>query len=128
MVLSMTLRYRMTAVLPTSPAPRDPAAPDMRRQRLDGAARHLGARGEAAAGDQPVVHQDGAGDSEIDAELHRDLHRVIAAGDEFGRQRSAFGTEDVGGPVRMGEARQFGRIVERSEEHTSELQSLMRIS
>src|SRR3546814_7680288 len=69
---------------------------DMGRQRLGRPAGTAGARREAPEADQPVVHDQRAGERQVDREPGRNL-------DDMGAAR-------------------------RSEEHTSELQSLMRIS
>ena len=56
---------------------------DMWRQSLGRAAGRHGSRGETSPGHPAIVHQDGTGDPDIDAELGRNLHDVIATRDDL---------------------------------------------
>ncbi len=74
-------------------------------ERLDGRARGHRPRGEASETQQPVVHDDRPGDADIDAELGRDLHHMIAAFDERRRKPATLGPENVGRAGGMAEGR-----------------------
>src|SRR3546814_9256158 len=54
-------------------------------------------------------------------------HRIVPRGNLAARRAPGLDT-DAGREVHVGQCARRGSIVERSEEHTSELQSLMRIS
>ena len=69
------------------------------------------ARRMAAEAQQPVVHDQRAGDAEIDREAGRDLHHVVAERLHIGRQALALGAQDVGRLARMAEDRQLDRVV-----------------
>ena len=56
---------------------------DMWRQSLGRAAGRHGPRGETPPGHPAIVHQDGTRDPDIDAELGRTLHDVIATRDDL---------------------------------------------
>src|SRR6266446_5832694 len=83
--------------------------------------------GESSQADHPVVHDKGAGDGEIDAELRGDLHQEIAALDEILRQARAFGAQHIGCLVRMGEAGQIDGIIHELDAHQPAAMGQMQI-
>ena len=91
--------------------PGKPPAMLMRRQLLDRTARRRWPRRVPAACNQPVVHQNRPGDTDIDAELCRNFDRMIAACDQFRRQGPLLRSEHIGRLFRVGEAGQIDRIV-----------------
>ena len=65
----------------------------------------------AAQAQEPVVHNEGAGDTQIDREAGRNLHDIVAARLNSGRQALPLGTHDIGRLARVAEARQVDGIV-----------------
>ena len=79
---------------------------------VDRARRVQRPRREPAERLHAVVHDDRAGDREIDAEPRRDPHHVVAARQHRRRQRAALRPEHVGGVEGVAEARQLDRVVD----------------
>lgn len=63
---------------------------EMRRQLFRGTTRRNRPGGETALGQPSVVHQDGSGDTDINAEFGRDSHHVVATRYNFRRQLTLF--------------------------------------
>ena len=86
---------------------RSAATVDVGWQFLRRAAGRDRARCEASPRQPPIVHQDCAGNPDINAELSRNFHHVVATRDNLRRQLARFGPQDIGGLLWMREARQI---------------------
>lgn len=68
--------------------------------------------GEGAQTYHAVVDDQGAGNADVDAELHRDFDDVVAAGDKLGGKAALLGAEDIGGAQGMAEDGEIDGFVE----------------
>src|SRR5262245_44615527 len=95
------------------------AAPDLKaRWRGAGwAAFGHGAGREAAEGADAVVHDDGAGHGQVDAEAGWYAHHVVAAGEQLRRQGAALPAQHIGRAAWMVKARQVDGFIEQLHTH-----------
>ena len=83
-----------------------------RMARAAAARLRSGRAGKPSQAAHPVVHDDGAGHGQVDAEARGDAHHVVAARQQLGRQRALLGPQHIGRAQRMAEARQVDRLVQ----------------